>query len=175
MRPTLRAILLLACAIPVALLPVFGSEALVVVWVGFVGLAALAIGMDGLLAPGRSRLTLRASAPATMALGSPGTLDVTVDATRALTGARVEVSPTCRRRRPAALVAVGVRLGSAVASFPLVPRRRGTFRVEAVWAWWRGPLGLLERRVRVPVDAPMASCPTSGPCAAALRFSPRVT
>ncbi len=173
MRPTLRAILVLAGAVPVALLPVLGSEALVVVWAGFVGLALLAIGIDGLLAPDRSRLTLRASAPTSLALGAPASLDVLLELARSLTGARMEVLPDLPADvAPASIVSVRVPArGRAIASFPLVPRRRGTFRVEAVWVRWRGPLGLLERRVRVPVDVSVGVVPDLRPVrAAALRF-----
>ncbi len=173
MRPTLRAILLFVGGIPAALVPVLGSEAWVTVWVAYVAGAALALGVDALLAPGRSRIALRASGPATMALRAPATLEVTVDGARALTGARVEVLADLPADvDPVAVVAVKVPAGgAATVSFPLVPRRRGTFRVEAVWARWRGPLGLLERRIRVPVDVPVGVVPDLRPVrAAALRF-----
>lgn len=173
MRPTLRAILLLAGSVPVALLPVLGPEWLVAVWLGYVALAVLATGMDALLAPGRSRLALRATAPATLALGTPGALDVTVDGTASPLAARVEVLADLPEGVDAApIVAVDVPArATATASFPLVPRRRGTFHVEAVWARWRGPLGLVERRKRTPVDVSVGVVPDLRPVrAAALRF-----
>jgi uncharacterized protein (DUF58 family) len=49
-----------------------------------------------------------------------------------------------------------------VVRFPLVPTRRGTPRVVAVHLRWAGPLGLVERRWRRPLDVPVAVVPNLG-------------
>ncbi|MDR0648551.1 MAG: DUF58 domain-containing protein [Synergistaceae bacterium] len=49
------------------------------------------------------------------------------------------------------LVTGTVHRAGTVLSLPIVPLRRGKIAIDAVWLRWRGPLGLVETRVRQPV------------------------
>jgi uncharacterized protein (DUF58 family)/uncharacterized membrane protein SpoIIM required for sporulation len=49
--------------------------------------------------------------------------------------------------------------GPTAIEFSLVPRRRGTVRITRVWLRWPGPLGLVERVVRRPLDQDVAVVP----------------
>src|SRR5262249_58970033 len=55
-------------------------------------------------------------------------------------------------------LALDERGGSKV-TLPLRPRTRGTGRVESVWLRWSGPLGLVQRTLRVAVDRALPIVP----------------
>src|SRR5947199_3271354 len=125
MRPTRRAILLAALGLPVALLPVAVHERLWPFWPAYLGLLALAVGIDMLWAPRRQAVAASVEMPGTLYIGEEEEAVLTV---------RV---PTSRRAPVAVAVDLSERLvpqpqlrgrvsgGTAVLRFRLVPLRRG--------------------------------------------------
>ncbi len=61
--------------------------------------------------------------------------------------------------------------GTAQIALPLVPRRRGRIEITRIWLRWRGPLGLIERVLRIPVARNVDVLPNvRGVHSAALQF-----
>ena len=173
MRPTPRCALLFAAGLPAALLPALVAERFWTVWGVWVGLCVLATGLDAILAPPRRGLAVTASASDTIFVGDAGALDIDLDGTAWRLPARVRVLPELHEDlvpQPVGIADLPAR-GTARVSVPLVPRRRGTVGVEAVWARWTGPLGLVARTTRHEVGVEVAVVPDiRGVRATALRF-----
>lgn len=143
MRPTRRAILLAALGLPVALLPVAVHERLWPFWPAYLGLLALAVGIDMLWAPRRKAVAASVEMPGTLYIGEEEEAVLTVKV------------PTARRAPVAVAVDLSERLvpqpplrgrisgGTAVLRFRLVPTRRGRIVVERAWVRSPGPLGLM--------------------------------
>jgi uncharacterized protein (DUF58 family) len=158
-RPTLRAVLLFAAGIPLAVLVIVLNAEFWPLVLGYVALAFLALGLDALMAmPGRA-LMLRADIPPTLYAGDSDTLRVNLFNSSNHWAMRLEgrcdVDPLLRQ--PGHRFAT-LGPGQEVAfDFPLSPLRRGTATVERLWLRWRGPLGLAQRQrlepepVKLPV------------------------
>jgi uncharacterized protein (DUF58 family) len=150
MRPTRRAILLAALGLPVALLPVAVHERLWPFWPAYLGLLALAVGVDMLWAPRRKAVAASVEMPGTLYIGEEEEAVLTVKV------------PTSRRAPVTVAVDLSERLvpqpqlrgrvsgGTAVLRFRLVPTRRGRIVVERAWVRSPGPLGLMA--TVAPVD-----------------------
>lgn len=173
-RPTRRAVLLLAAGIPVALVPALVEPRLWGTWLGYLFLAVVAIGLDAILLPPERRLAVETRAPKTLYAGDEGSLTVVLDAPGFDRAARVEalcdLDPALLAPQPATEHEpipgrpVEVRVA-------LVPRRRGVARLGALWLRLTGRLGLVERIVRRPLDHEVAIVPNVGAVrAAALRL-----
>ena len=149
-RPTLRAVLLFAAGHPAG----GGGDrrSMPDLWplvLAYIALAALALGIDALLAmPGRA-LLLRADVPPhalcrrqrSAAGQSVQQLDPLGSAARRALRCR----PAAAIRRVTASPCWG-RARKRRIEFPLTPLRRGTAIVERLWLRWRGPLGLAQRQ-----------------------------
>ena len=155
-RPTRAAILLAAAGIAVALLPVFVSPGLWRVWVAFVGSAGLLAGADALLAASPRSLRISATAPRLLYIGDdPGELCIEVGAPDSWrrASALCDLDPLFMPQ-PEQKVSPAVPL-----RVPLVALRRGEARLRALWVRWRGPLGLVQRELRHPLDLTVAIAP----------------
>jgi uncharacterized protein (DUF58 family) len=168
MRPTLRAVLLVAGAFPVALLSALVSTRLWTLWLAYLALALLLVGVDALLGLPRRRLSLVAHAPETLYIGDPQHEPLVLDL-EARRGAEVELALELHGDfdpQPPQKLRVPGR-----ASVALAPRRRGAPEVSAAWLRWSGPLGLWRRQARVPIGKRVAVVPnTRAVRAAAVRF-----
>src|SRR3982750_4827489 len=100
MRPTRRAIVLAALGLPIALLPVAVHERLWPFWPMYLGLLALAVGIDMLWAPRRKAVAAAVEMPATLYIG---------EAEEAVLTVRV---PTARRAPGAGGIDLSDRLGA---------------------------------------------------------------
>jgi uncharacterized protein (DUF58 family) len=160
MRPTIRLVLVTTAGLAAALLPVLVSTRLWSAWVVFVSAVALAAGVDALLGMRKGSLSITVDLPPVLYVGDRDSLlltflvrgggSATVEALPDL-GADLEPQPSHRLR-----VAEGE---PAEAAISLVPRRRGTAEVRAVWVRWTGPLGLVDRHLRHEVGAEIAVVP----------------
>jgi uncharacterized protein (DUF58 family) len=143
MRPTRRAILLAALGLPIALLPVAVNGRLWPFWPAYLGLLALALGVDLLGAPSRKAVAASVEMPGTLYIGEEEEAVLTVKV------------PTSRRAPVAVAIDLSDRLvpqpplrgrvsgGAVRLPFRLVPLRRGRIVVERAWVRSPGPLGLL--------------------------------
>lgn len=158
MRPTLRGILLLSAGTALAILPAAVSLRLWPLWVGFWGATLLAAGLDAMAMPAARRLRWSIDAPATVGVGAEADATVRVEAGGVTLRLAVHLdlsdslTPMAAPLRLAPSDAVEVRV-------PLGPRRRGQGTIDALWLAMRGPLGLVVRVVRLPVDRPVEVTP----------------
>jgi len=180
-QPTARAILVLAAAIPVACLPIALGSGFVPAWVGgFAGIVLL-VAADALLAPPSGGLRVETTLPEAIALSAAGAsgsggavLSVRVASRARDAGTAIEaladVGPILEPT-PVARFRLGGD-GTGETSLPLVPRRRGRAAVPALWLRYAGPLGLVAKIVRVPLDASVPVETDLAPVrSAALRFA----
>ncbi len=147
MVPTIRAVLLLLAALPVALLPALVAPGL---WLAAVAVTALIVALmviDLTLAVPAARVIVESQAPKSLEIGSAGACHVTIIAG---SRSRLRLAMLCEVNElfaPIAGVVVTTGAdGRALASVPLMARRRGVGRIERVWLRWQGPFGLFERR-----------------------------
>jgi uncharacterized protein (DUF58 family) len=171
MRPTPRAIVLFALGIPVALLPVALAARLWPLWPAYLGVLALALGIDALWAPRRKAVGCAVEMPGTIYIGEEEEAVLTV------------TMPTWRRAPVAVAVDLSERLvpqpplrgrvtaGKAELRLRLVPTRRGRIVVERAWVRAPGPLGLLATVAPVDLKRQAPVVPNIRPVkAVALRF-----
>ncbi len=171
MRPTRRAILLVALGLPVALLPVVVAERLWVVWPAYLGGMAMALGVDALWAPRRRGIACSVEMPGTLYIGEEEEAVLTVEvpsARRLPLAVAVDLSD---RLVPQPTLSGRTRAGRAELRFRLVPTRRGRIVVERVWVRSAGPLGLIATVARVDLRRQAPVVPNIRPVkAVALRF-----
>ncbi len=178
MLPTRRAVFVALCGLALALLPSLLATRFWPVWALFVCWLALACGIDALLLPRRDAWSLAIDPPERLYIGDADPLRATV---RSATAVRrpvellLDLSPHLEPVAAQSLaVAGGPGGGGATASFELRPRRRGRAEVIAAWLRTDGPLGLMQRRLRLPLDAPIPVVPNVRSVqAAAIRFFSR--
>lgn len=154
MRPTLRAVLLFALGIPIALLPSLVDPRLWTLSLAFSVCAIVALMVDALLGLPRGRLRIEAVAPDMLYIGDQDPLHLRVSAPGWPRTLHLHVLPELGERLhgqpPADLV---IEPGTPTrAELPLVPCRRGEAEVRALWLRWDGPLGLVRRAYRHGLD-----------------------
>lgn len=173
--PTLRAVLLFACSIPVALLIVTMQHDF---WhVSFyVPVAVLVLLVaDMLMAFVGNTLETTVKAPPRLYVGQEGAIRVTfaiAGLTRLMeVEALLEVVGDVEPPR----IHKGELKDGAIAFFlPILPKRRGQVKIEALWVRWRGPLGLAEIQARRAVATAVDVVPdVNGIHEAALQFFAR--
>jgi uncharacterized protein (DUF58 family) len=171
MRPTQRCVFLFLIGIPVALLTAVVSAKLWAVWLVWFGLSLLACVADAIFAVSPRRMEVALTVPDTIYIGDSGEATVSLSAGRS--------RPTCEvladLHRDLAPQPVGrVRLagdGRTRYAIPLVPRRRGSVGIRALWVRWTGPFGLVRRQWRGKPGSRIAVVPNVGAVRrAALRF-----
>ncbi|MEE8526537.1 MAG: DUF58 domain-containing protein [Thermoanaerobaculia bacterium] len=152
MRPTRRTLTLAAAGFLLAVLPTVVATELWILWAAYCGLLLFAVALDGFSCRRGRNLEVDLEIPRLLYVGTGGE----AVARLALPIARpvaAEVAldldeifePVEPRRLMLAAEAVEIRL-------PLTPRRRGPADVETLWVRFDGPLGLLRRSVRRPID-----------------------
>jgi uncharacterized protein (DUF58 family) len=155
MRPTLRAVLLLAAGLVAAAAPALFDARFWRLWTAYVGLWGISCAIDVLFGARRRSLSVRTVCPGEILLGEPAAFDVYVatPSGNAPITLLPEVGALLADEGERTMV---LRDGAGHASIPLVAKRRGVAKVGAVWLRWTGPLGLVERRVRHAVGAEIA-------------------
>jgi uncharacterized protein (DUF58 family) len=173
MRPTFRLVLWFAAGIPVALLPAILSPPWALAWVAWIGLGLAAAALDAVVAPRVAAVDVSVTTPAGIPVGDSDDLVVRAATPRSTFETRIRVRADLHEGFERAIDArIDVpAAGEAEGRLRLRPRRRGAPTVDALWLAWTGPLGLVERRVALPVGARVAVTPDVRPVrAAALRF-----
>ena len=145
-RPTGRAVVVLAAGIPVTLLVVIPAPDLWWVALDFGALALVVIATDALLAFPPRLVNVKISLPDRLYIGEHGSIGLAFAATRHQRTVRFDALAEQRGELEAPEIApVELSPGRpAAATLKLVPLRRGRVYVERVWLRWRGPLGLVE-------------------------------
>ncbi len=161
MRPTLRAVLLLAAGFPVALLVVMTSGRLWTMWLAYVGAAVLAIGVDVALALPRRRLAVTCEVPSTLYIGDGDAIAVSLSASNWARPTEVELLCDLDEQLEPQPIRTVTLAPDTVCELPikLVPRRRGSFMVRNVWLRWTGPFGLMARIRRERLERTVSVVP----------------
>lgn len=159
MRPTLRTLIVFLAGIPLSLTAVTLDARLWTAWLAYLGAATLLLGVDVVLGLPKRRLKITTTLPEQLFIGEPG---------------RAQLQIAARWRRPTTLEIlaeldddlapqppISAQLGTTV-DLPLVPRRRGDHAVRALHVRWSGPLGLIERRIALPVGTRVGVVPNLG-------------
>ena len=152
--PTLRAIILMLAGVPVLLAIAILSPALWVlglVWVGVVGALML---LDGAIGARLRKFGYRIDAPAMVYIQDSDPLPVTVMFEQGPLSGRVELRLDVGEKLEALplLRLHGWDGRSHTATYTLVPKRRGTALLKTLWARWTGPLGLIQKQVKVRLN-----------------------
>lgn len=167
-RPTGRAVLLFSAGIVVALFMLVRDPGLWALSFNACLFALLLIGVDGLLSLAPRHVDVDVRAPARLPVGNRGSAALTLSAPAlrqplAVT-ALFDMDGPVEAQPPVTLQFAGneARYGLAFSA-----RRRGVVRLLNLWMRWRGPLGLVERQLRKPLDLqveiqPSARVPRSG-------------
>jgi uncharacterized protein (DUF58 family) len=166
MRPTVRCLVLFIVGIPVSLAGVSIDAKLWTVWLCYVGAAFLLTGIDAVLALPKRRMKVKVDAPEQIFIGDtvPAKLTIVLPGKRSSTvGVLPELADDFAPQQESWAQLVPEDKGSKlVHEIPLSPRRRGDHAIKAVHLRWRGPLGLIEKRMAKPVDVKVGVVPNIG-------------
>ncbi|MFL6195795.1 MAG: DUF58 domain-containing protein [Thermoanaerobaculia bacterium] len=171
MRPTRRAIVVAALGLPIALLPVLVHPRLWTLWPAYLGLLALALGADALMAPRRRDVSCSVDLPGTLYIGEEEEAVLTVRLPSPRTSRVAVAMDLSDRLEPQPALHGRLAAGVANLRFRLVPTRRGRVVVERAWVRFAGPLGLIASVARVDLKRQAPVVPNIRPVkAVALRF-----
>jgi uncharacterized protein (DUF58 family) len=175
-KPTPRAVAVFIAGIPLTLLLVIYNPTL---WefplaYGLVMLVVMA--GDAATAFPPRRLVLRVTSPESLQIGETGAISATIAHGNVRRNA--QFSLLCERRpeaEPSEIAHCALKPGTdAQAQFVLAPKQRGRVEIDAIWARWRGPLGLVEFVRRIAVSTTVDVVPNvRGVRSATLEFFSR--
>lgn len=157
-RPTARAVALLAAGLPLSIVLVLIEPALWVAAVAYLGVAVVLIAGDARLALPASAVGIALSPPRELYVGEPATLTVTVTAPRPLAVELLLDGSDDLAPSPPVVCLVGAG-GRGTATTPLLARRRGTVTLTRVWLRWTGRLGLAARTRSDPLGTKLPVLP----------------
>ena len=161
-RPTPRAVLLFCAGLPVGLFVLVRDTSLWPLSFDACLLALLVIGIDGLLSFPPGQLTADVQAPARLPVGEKGMATLLLSGPvlrRAVTiEALIDVGGPAEAPPPSSLAFEG---GNARYSIAFSAQRRGVVKLQSLWLRWRGPLGLVERRISKALDLEVDILPSA--------------
>jgi uncharacterized protein (DUF58 family) len=158
--PTPRALRLAAVGLPVSLIPVF-APTLWGIWIGLTACTILALGLDALLVAPARRVDATADIPATMHVGARAAAAITVSTPAQQRGPVELVAELGERLAPQPEQRAPLRDGIARFELSLAPTRRGLGDIDALWVRWYGPLRLMRRTKRVPIERSVRVVPNT--------------
>ena len=166
MRPTVRCLVLFIAGIPVSLAGVSIDAKLWTIWISYLGAAVLLTGIDAVLAYPKRRMRVKVEAPAQIFIGEtvPAKLHVRVPTRRTSAIAILPELATDFEQlaESTATLVAGDGVATLEHDIPLSPRRRGDHEIKAVHLRWRGPFGLIEKRMAKPIGAKVGVVPNIG-------------
>jgi uncharacterized protein (DUF58 family) len=153
-RPTLRAVLIFAGGIPLALFIVIHDPRLWPLSFNFGVLVLLTVATDAMLAFPPRLLNVEIATPDRLYIGERGATILTIAAGRSRRATRFEAIAEQRGDlEPSEIVAGTLAAGAeARIALPVAPRRRGRAHIDQIWLRWRGPLSLVEFTKRIAVN-----------------------
>jgi len=158
-RPTPRFVVLLAAAVPAAIVAARVPRGGLAVWVVSVAALALSAAYDAARLPGRRRMSLHLDAPRQIGIGTAVRSRVTIEAALA-GGTRAEVVvETSDPIEPPPPSIVRASATGVLAEIALSARRRGRGALLRCWVSLTGPLGLVCRTTVIPLDLAIEAIP----------------
>jgi uncharacterized protein (DUF58 family) len=153
-RPTLRAVLIFAAGIPLALLIVIYDPKIWPLSFNYGVLVLIVTASDLALAFPPRLLNVKVATPDRLYIGERGATTITIPAAGFRRATRFEAIAEQRGDiEPSEVVAGELAPGAeAKIALPLVPHRRGRVNIDQVWVRWRGPLSLVEFTRRIAVN-----------------------
>jgi uncharacterized protein (DUF58 family) len=152
-KPTLRAVLIFAAGIPLALLIVIYDPGLWPLSFNYGILVLIVTASDAALAFPPRLLNPKITTPDRLYIGERGATMLAVPAAGFRRATRFEAIAEQHGDIDAAEIVAGDLAPGLEAriALPLVPRRRGRVTIEGVWLRWRGPLSLVQFTRRIAV------------------------
>jgi uncharacterized protein (DUF58 family) len=153
-RPTLRAVLVFVCGIPLSLFVVIYDSSLWMFSLDYAALVLFTIGIDALLAFQPRQLNVKVTTPDRLYIGEHGAISVIIAATRYRFITLFELIAEQRGYLdPPQIVTGNLAPGQpAQIALPIMPRRRGRANIDWIWLRWRGPLSFVQFTKRIAVD-----------------------
>ncbi len=175
-RPTRRAVAILAMGMPLAILIATFAPGRWALSFDYGLLVLLAMAADGLVAFPRRLLRVVLNIPERLYVGERGIITAVIGPTRYRRIARFEL--LCEQRGaidPPEMVALELPAGrEAHAMLPIIPRRRGRVAIDRLWVRWDGPMSLARFTHTIAVDRSIEVWPNvHGVQRAALQFFAR--
>jgi uncharacterized protein (DUF58 family) len=154
-------LMLLALGIPVGLVPVFFGWGAWIVWAAYLVACALLVAYDTWTLPVLRSVDVET--PDILAIASAGSLVIRLVSRSAKVPSDAEALLDLDEAfEPPPAVPIVWKEGNAELVIPLVPRRRGVLGIMVLWLRWTGPLGLMRRTVRHPLDRRVSVVPALG-------------
>jgi len=154
LKPTLRAVLIVTVGLFPALLPAILAPRLFPLWIGYVVATLVAIGLDLLATARPGWVPAKVELPSVFFIGDEDQAVVRVKNLHPRRRIDIEVVLDTAGVLPAVethRATIGAEMEGRI-GITLRPLRRGTARIEALWLRWYGPLGLIRRAIRIPLD-----------------------
>jgi uncharacterized protein (DUF58 family) len=153
-RPTLRAVLIFAAGIPLALFIVIYDPKLWPLSFNYGVLVVIVIASDLALAFPPRLLNVKVAVPDRLYIGERGATTIKIPAAGFRRATRFEAIAEQRGDVEPSEVVAGefAPATEAKIALPLVPHRRGRVNIDQVWLRWRGPLSLIEFTRRIAVN-----------------------
>lgn len=151
--PTPRAVLFFASSIPAALfiVTIWRDVWYFSLYVPFAAVALMAA--DAVMALAGNRMEISLRVPRRLYVGQPGTVHVGLAMDNFARSMPVQALLEQTGTAEAAVPAVGLmEEGKLAFELSVAPKRRGQIAIEALWLRWRGPLKLVEARIRCPAN-----------------------
>jgi len=159
--PTGRGVAFMAAAPLVALLLAALAPRLWLLGPAYLGIVILALGLDVLLALPRRRLIVDFAPPSMLFVGETAfaRLDLTPNGSRIpdRIEATIDHGPTVEM--PALLQIPSAGEQTVRTEIPLLPRRRGSVPLTALWLRWTGPYGLMRIQSKQALDLKLKVVP----------------
>lgn len=149
LRPTRRAVLLFASALPLTCLILAWNRGLWTISFAYALMVLCVIGADALLILRRRNVEIGVREPLRLPVGDEGEVRIDLSTTPDLRATRMSL--VLEQTGPAELpflASAPTEGGRLAIALPLRALRRGRIRLDALWLRWQGPLGLVERRWR---------------------------
>ncbi|MCF6274494.1 MAG: DUF58 domain-containing protein [Robiginitomaculum sp.] len=159
--PTQRAVLLMGAGFPVTLLLAVLNPNLWAIGAAWIALVFGLIMYDVIMSPAPNQLELDAKTPASLYVGSQTDMAFiyTLEGKRKPTSTEMKLTLGKRLQAKPDVWHPPLEGDKLLGGFRVTALRRGEGDVENIWTRWTGPLGLMWRQLKQPLDKTIAIVP----------------
>ena len=171
MQPTRLTLFAAAAGFSLALLPAVGLEKAWALWIAAWTVLATGLGCDLIMLLLRRKLVHQFESPKTLYVGEPSKAKLFVRFVMQESASFAGIVDLSENLRDVAPLSGELNAEGVEIAFPLLAHRRGVATIESVVLRFPGPLGLLQRTVRIALDWELSVVPNIVPVQrTALRF-----